>query len=139
MSRALFVNLPDQALPKSIVFFEAPGFSANPQFTNEPAAGIVISDESHVMLLAHSRCSDLTPHPGSDAATQTQVLITLSCGSREETDQSPGTVCEAANAAVGARADNGFMCSRSIHDLDDHVREPVGMDPDQMPHEATAG
>ncbi|QDU40468.1 Glyoxalase-like domain protein [Maioricimonas rarisocia] len=137
MSRKIFVNLPVQDLQKSIAFFEELGFSVNPQFTDETAACIVISEEIYAMLLTHPRFSDFTPHPISDATTQTEVLIAVSCENREEVDDLTARACKAEGAAVGDPTDYGFMYSRSIHDLDGHIWELVWMDPAQMPQEAT--
>ena len=61
MSKQIFVNLPVADLPKSVAFFEALGYSHNPQFTNEAGACIVFSDTISVMLLTHARF--WTSHP----------------------------------------------------------------------------
>ena len=44
MPRAIFVNLSCEDLKRSKAFFEALGFSFNPQFTNDDAACLIISD-----------------------------------------------------------------------------------------------
>jgi len=53
MSKSIFVNLPVKDLQKSMAFFATLGWSHNPQFTDETAASIVISDTIYVMLLTH--------------------------------------------------------------------------------------
>ncbi len=47
----IFVNLPVQDLGKSKAFFTALGYSFNPTYTNDDAAGMVISESIYVMLL----------------------------------------------------------------------------------------
>jgi predicted lactoylglutathione lyase len=49
MPRMIFINLPVTDLPRSMEFYEAVGFTNNPQFTNEQAAAMMWSDEIVVM------------------------------------------------------------------------------------------
>lgn len=51
MAKQIFVNLPVKGLNKSIDFFTKLGFSFNPQFTDEKAGCMVISDNIFAMLL----------------------------------------------------------------------------------------
>ena len=51
MSTKIFVNLPVKDLEKSKEFFTRLGYSFNPQFTDENAACLVISDDIFAMLL----------------------------------------------------------------------------------------
>jgi predicted lactoylglutathione lyase len=44
MSRKIFVNLPVRDLKRSMAFFEQLGFTFNPQFTDDSAACMVITD-----------------------------------------------------------------------------------------------
>ena len=53
MSKMIFVNLPVTDLPRSMAFYEAVGFTNNPQFTNDQAAAMMWSDTIVVMLLRH--------------------------------------------------------------------------------------
>ncbi len=50
MPKAIYVNLPVTDLKRSMVFFEALGFSFNKQFTNDDAACLVISETIFAML-----------------------------------------------------------------------------------------
>ena len=45
MSTKVFVNLPVKDLDKSMSFFKALGWTFNPQFTDDTAACLVISDD----------------------------------------------------------------------------------------------
>ena len=51
MPTKIFVNLPVKDLQRSQVFFTALGFTFNPQFTDENAACLVISEDIFFMLL----------------------------------------------------------------------------------------
>ncbi len=55
MSTKMFVNLPVKDLAKSIAFYKALGFTFNPQFTDDTAACMVISEHNYAMLLTHEK------------------------------------------------------------------------------------
>lgn len=127
MPRMIFVNLPVTDLPHSMAFFAALGFRHNPQFTNEQAACIVISDEIYAMLLTHDFFKGFTDKPISDAKRSTEVLVCLSC----ETDQEVDDLVSKAKAAGGTvprpPQDLGFMYSHSFEDPDGHIWELMHM------------
>ena len=136
MTRMIFVNLPVVDLKASMNFYEALGFKNNPQFTDETAAGMVWSESINVMLLTHDKWRTFTDRP-IPPTTASEVLLALSCDSREEVDR----MNEAA-AANGGMADvipdqgYDFMYSRSLTDPDGHVWEPMWMDMSAIPTEA---
>lgn len=51
MATQIFVNLPIKDLDRSKEFFTKIGFSINPQFSNEKAACVVISETIYAMIL----------------------------------------------------------------------------------------
>ena len=51
MATKIFVNLPVNDLKRFIEFFTQLGFSFNPQFTDETATCMVVSEDIFVMLL----------------------------------------------------------------------------------------
>ncbi|PVC70393.1 VOC family protein [Streptomyces sp. CS081A] len=129
--QSIFVNLPVKDLDASKAFFEKLGYSFNPQFSDDTAACLVISDTIFAMLLTEKKFKEFTA-PGkeiSDATKATEVLITLSAESREKADE----LADAALAAGGTLAkdpmDMGFMYGRSFTDLDGHHWEVFWMDP----------
>jgi predicted lactoylglutathione lyase len=129
MSRMIFVNLPVKNLPKSVEFFTALGFEFNPQFTDEKATCMVISEQACVMLLVEPFFRTFIDKEIADAVTHTETIVSLSAESRTEVDD----VFERALAA-GARPvkdpqDEGFMYSRTFQDLDGHLWDLVWMDP----------
>ena len=60
MSTKIFINLPVKNLDASKAFYEALGFSINPQFTNESGACVVISEDIYVMILTHAFFQNFT-------------------------------------------------------------------------------
>ena len=135
MPTQIFVNLPISDLAASMAYYKALGFDHNPQFTDETAACIVISDTIYVMVLTHEKFAQFSDLPIPDARQQRQALYALSRDSREAVDQ----IAEAGVAAGGKetrdRQDYGFMYSRAIADLDGHTWEYMWMDMSQMPTE----
>ena len=80
--------LPIRDLERSKAFFAALGFAFNPQFTNEQGACMVINEgSSYAMLLVEPFFQGFTKKPVADARKSTEVLIALSCDSREEVDE----------------------------------------------------
>lgn len=128
MSRMIFVNLPVADLDRSKAYFTALGYAINPQFTNENAACLVVSESIYVMLLVHPFFATFTDREIVDARGATEVILALSADSRTEVDD----IAEAALAAGGTEprpsVDHGFMYQRSIADPDGHVWEYVWMD-----------
>jgi hypothetical protein len=130
MSKMIFVNLPVADLPRSKAFYEAIGFTNNPQFTNENAAAMVWSDAIVVMLLTHEFWRSFTSKAIPNGKDSAQVMLAISRDSRSEVD----SIVEAASNN-GGKADpnptqgHGFMYGRSFEDPDGHIWEPLWMDP----------
>jgi predicted lactoylglutathione lyase len=128
MAKLIFVNLPVADLARSVAFYEAIGATRNPQFSDDTAACMVVSETISVMLLTHDKFAQFTPRPVADARAATEVLLCVSCESREAVD----SMAEAALANGGAEPrgpqDHGFMYGRSIEDPDGHIWEPMWMD-----------
>src|SRR5690348_12254415 len=87
MATKVFINLPVQDLKRSMEFFQGLGFSFNPQFTDEKAASMVVSDRIFVMLLTDTHFKTFINTEICDAHKTTEVLIALDAASREEVQQ----------------------------------------------------
>jgi hypothetical protein len=127
MATQIFVNLPVKDLQKSIAFFTALGYAFNPQFTDETAACMQISEEIHAMLLTHAKFQTFTPKPICDAKQSTEVLLCLSCASRTQVDELVGQAVAAGGATYAAPKDYGFMYQHGYQDLDGHIWELIYM------------
>ena len=137
MARQIFVNLPIKNMERSQAFFRALGFGFNPQFTNEQGACMVINDgASYAMLLVEPFFQSFTKKPIADARKSTEVLVCLSCESRDEVDALVKKALAAGGTAPNAAQDHGFMYSHGFEDLDGHVWELVWMDPNAAPPQA---
>jgi predicted lactoylglutathione lyase len=125
----IFVNLPVKNLEKSKAFFAALGYGFNPQFTDEKAACMIISDTICTMLLVEDFFKTFTPNPVSDATQVTEVLLCLSCDSREKVDELVGKAVAAGAKTPNPSKDYGFMYQHGFQDLDGHLWELIFMAP----------
>jgi uncharacterized protein len=130
MHKQIYVNLPVQNLPRSRAFFESLGLHFEPKFSNEQGACLVIQEGSiHAMLLTQDFFRTFTSKPIADATRSTEVLVCLSCESREEVDALVKKALAAGGTAPRAPQDHGFMYAHGFEDLDGHIWELVAMDP----------
>ena len=122
MNKQIIFNLPVQDLERSKAFFSALGFTLNPRYSNENALFMnVVDDTLHVMLMTQAFFESLINKPAVRARDANEVIICLSCESRDEVD----TLISRAQAA-GARIphppeDHGFMYDQGFEDLDGHL------------------
>jgi uncharacterized protein len=129
MATKIFVNLPVKDLPKSMEFFRQLGFSFNPQFTDETAACMVISEDIYAMLLTHAKFKEFTPKTICDATKSSEVLIALSHDSREQVSDRVKRAVAAGGTTYAESKDYGFMFQHGFQDLDGHIWELIWMDP----------
>ena len=128
MPKMIFVNLPVADVARATAFYQAIGMERDPRFSNEQASAMVWSDTITFMLLSHDFYRTFTAKRIADAHETSEVLLCLSCDSRDAVD----AIAEAALAAGGreprGRQDMGFMYGRTFEDPDGHVFEPMFMD-----------
>ena len=132
MAREIFVNLPVRDLPKTMEFFSALGFTFNPQFTDDKAACMIISDKAYVMLLTEPFFRGFTKNDVCDTSRASEALLALSCESRGEVDQMVRKAIDAGGRHAMDPMDHGFMYAWSFYDLDGHHWEVLWMDPNHV-------
>lgn len=131
MPTMLFVNLPVTDLDRAKAFYADLGFTNNPQFTDENAAMMAMTDAISVMLLREPYFQTFSkrdlPAPGT-----TGVLLAIDAENQAEVD----SLVERALAAGGSPAsepiDEGPMYGRSFYDPDGHHWEVMYMDMTQV-------
>jgi len=128
MSTKIFVNLPVKDLDKSMAFFKNLGWTFNPQFTDETAASMVISDDIFVMLLTHKKFAEFTDKKIADRST-VEAIIALGVESKTEVNRLADAALKAGGKEAKPPQDYGFMQLRSFLDLDEHHWEVFYMDP----------
>ncbi|MBD2259311.1 VOC family protein [Pseudanabaena sp. FACHB-2040] len=129
MARKIFVNLPVKDLNQSIEFFTKLGFSFNSQFTDETATCMIVSRDIFVMLLTHDKFKTFTPKAICDTTQSTEVLVCLSCDSRDEVDTIVRQAVNAGGKTYSDPQDHEFMYGHGFQDLDGHNWELMYMNP----------
>jgi uncharacterized protein len=132
MAKQIFVNLPVKDLNQSIDFFTKLGFSFNPQFTDETATCMIVSDDIFVMLLTQDKFKSFTPNPICDATKSTEVLLCLSSESREAVDDMVRKAVAAGGTTYKEPQDYGFMYGHGFQDLDGHIWEIMYMEASEV-------
>ena len=129
MATKIFVNLPVKDLKRSMAFYAALGFVNNPQFTDDTAACMVVSEEIYVMVLTHEKFKQFTPKAIVDATKSSEVLVCLSCESKQQVVDQVREATAAGGSTYAEPKDYGFMFQHGFQDLDGHIWELIWMDP----------
>jgi uncharacterized protein len=132
MSRQIFVNLPVKDLHKTIAFFTHLGFTFNPQFTDDTATCMIISESIFAMLLTEAKFQTFIPKAICDATQSTEVLICLSYESRVEVDDLVRKAVVAGGSTYNEPQDHGFIYAHGYQDLDGHIWELIYMQPEAV-------
>ena len=133
MRTQIFLNLPVKNLNRSVEFFTRLGYKFNPQFTDENATCMIISDDIFVMLLIEKFFQTFTSKIICDATKYTEAMVALSCASRAEVDEMVRKAVAAGGTTPRKPVDHGFMYSHSYEDMDGHIWELFYMEPDAAP------
>src|SRR5688500_1128586 len=132
MATKIFVNLPVKDLKKSIDFFTKLGFKFNPQFTDETATCMIVSEDIYVMLLTEAKFRMFTPKPICDATKSTEVLVALSTDNRAAVDDMVRKAVAAGGTTYNDPQDHGFMYTHGFQDLEGHIWEVFFMEPSAL-------
>ncbi len=133
MAKKIFINLPVADLPKAMSFYTAIGFTNNPQFTDETAACMVLSEEIYVMLLTHPKFKQFTQKQIADTFQTVSVINSLSVDSNDEVNAMMEKAINSGGKEPTEAKDYGFMQQRSFEDLDGHLWEIFFMDMTKFP------
>jgi predicted lactoylglutathione lyase len=122
MKNQIIFNLPVQDLDKSKAFFAGLGFGFKAEFGGENALFMEIKEDCiYAMLMTEAFFKSFINKTVVQAKEANEVIICLSCESREEVDD-----LIARATAGGARIphppeDHGFMYDQGFEDLDGHL------------------
>ncbi|WP_268846185.1 VOC family protein [Flavobacterium aestivum] len=133
MATKIFINLPVADLEKAKSFYTAIGFTNNPQFTDETAACMVLTEEIFVMLLEHSKFKGFTQREIGNTFETASVINCLSVDSIQEMNTMVDKALNAGAKESAEAKDYGFMQQRSFEDLDGHLWEVLYMDMAKFP------
>jgi uncharacterized protein len=134
MAMLTFINLPVKDLTKTTEFFSAIGFSFDPEFTDENATRMIISDDTSVMLVTEPFFRGFVePQEIADTSRSREVIVGLSADSREQVDELAEKALAAGGQSLGEPDDQGFMYMRGFRDLDGHQWSFIHMDMSAIP------
>ncbi|WP_300753875.1 VOC family protein [Janthinobacterium sp.] len=122
MNKQIILNLPVKDLEKSRAFFSALGFTFDPRFSGEKAAFMNIVDGSiQAMLTTEAFFQSLINKPVVNAKQANEVVICLSCDSRQEVDSLIARAAAAGGRIPHPPEDHGFMYDQGFEDIDGHL------------------
>jgi predicted lactoylglutathione lyase len=139
MNKKIYINLPVTNMEMSIAFYEALGFTKNPQFSNTDGSAMVWSDNIVLMILTHNFYQRfLEGKTIADAKSQSGVLLALEMSSKEEVDKFANTAKENGGSFFTAEPNKGldFMYGLEVSDPDGNTWEPFYMDISKFPSQA---
>lgn len=129
MPKSLFISLPVADVARSITFYEALGFTRNPQMSDDSGACMVWSEAISVMLVSHAKWRSFTsrPFPAPGSAGH---MLSLVLESRAAVDaMNAAAAAHGGTADVNPMEDHGFMVTRDLADPDGHMWAALWMDP----------
>lgn len=124
----IFINLPVKDLQNSIHFFSELGFEFNPQFTDENATCMIISETIFAMLLTEPFFQTFTKKEITDTSRNIEAITALQVNSRDKVDEIISSAVRAGGTSPQAPAEQGFMYGASFEDLDGHLWEVMYID-----------
>ena len=122
MKSQIILNLPVQDLARSKAFFAALGFTFSDRFSGENAVFMnIVGDTIQAMLTTEPFFESLIGKPVAQAKQANEVVICLSCDSREEVDTLIAKAVAAGGRTPHPPEDHGFMYDQGFEDLDGHL------------------
>jgi predicted lactoylglutathione lyase len=135
MATQVFINFPVKDLNRSVEFFTKLGYTFNPQFTDEKATCMIVSDTIFVMLLVEPFFQSFTKKEIVDTSKAVEVSICLSAESKDAVNAIVDKAVAAGATIPDAANDHGWMYIHSFDDLDGHHWEYAWMDPAGPPQQ----
>ncbi|WP_116995421.1 VOC family protein [Desertimonas flava] len=126
----LFVNLPVADIAASKAFYEALGFSLNPQFSDESSAYVVLSETAALQLSTLEQFQTYTDRP---LPRSSGVINALGVDSRDEVDRIADTALLSGGSPTKEATDLGWLYNRGFADPDGHHFEVVHVDMSAIP------
>jgi predicted lactoylglutathione lyase len=133
MTKQVFINLAVKDLQKSMDFYNALGFTNNPQFSDESGKCMVWNESIFVMILTHEKFKTFASKPLADTKSSLAALFSLSLESVEQVNNLMTNGLKAGGIEPFEMRDYGFMQQRTIEDFDGHTWELFYMDITKFP------
>ena len=94
---------------------------------------MIISENIFAMLLTEAKFKNFAPRPICDTSKSVEVLICLSCESKQEVEELVRKAVEAGGKIFDEPKDYGFMYQHGFEDPDGHLWELAYMDLSKFP------
>ena len=122
MNKQIILNLPVKNLEKSKAFFTALGFTFDARYSSENSEFMNIVDGTiQAMLTTEPFFQSLIDKPVANARETNELVICLTCESREELESLIAKAVAAGGRTPHALEDHGFMVDQGFEDLDGHL------------------
>ena len=132
MLKPLFISLPVGNVAASTTFYEALGFTRNPQMSDDSGSCMVWNEAVSVMLVGHAKWRTFTQRPFPPPGCAGHML-SLALESRAAVDaMNEAAAAHGGTADVNPMEDHGFMYTRDLADPDGHMWAALWMDPAAM-------
>jgi len=133
MKSQVFINLAVKDVDKSMDFYTQPGFTNNPQFSDESGKCMVWSDHISVMLLSPEKFKSFARKPLADTKSNIAGLFSLTVENLDKVNEIVGNGLAAGGSEPVPFEDPGFMQKRNIEDFDEHTWAFFCMDMSKFP------
>ncbi|MGX9135144.1 VOC family protein [Rummeliibacillus sp. JY-2-4R] len=127
-SENIFINLSVKDLNRSTSFFKELGFEFNPQFSDETAACMIVSNHIFVMLMIEERFKGFTKREVVDTSSTSEAIFCLSAKNREQVDEMVNKALASGGSNYSDPQDHEFMYVWGYRDIDGHIWEIAYMD-----------
>ncbi len=124
----MFVTLPVKSVLQSMEFFQSLGYQINQQFTDQSAVCIVFGETNYAMLVSEAKWQEIVPCPISDTAKGSEVVIGITCETKEEVKQLVAKALRMGAKRLNEPEDYGFMYQDAFQDRDGHLWNFIWMD-----------
>src|SRR4051812_38941918 len=121
---AIFVNLPVSDLDRAQRFYEAVGFTVNPQMSDHNATCFIVEDgHSYLMVMLRDFFQTFTDLPIGDNAKNPTGSTAVFLDSRDAVDAAATAGLAAGATEPRPASDYGFMYQRGLTDPDGNSLE----------------
>jgi uncharacterized protein len=134
-SNNIFINLSVKDVNKTTNFFKELGFDFNPQFSDESASCMIVSDNIFFMLMTEERLKGFTRKEIVDTTTYAEAIFTISVPSKDQVDELVNKALSSGGTTFSEPQDHGFMYIWGFQDLDGHLWEVAYLDENALNQE----
>ncbi|SIN90619.1 VOC family protein [Chitinophaga niabensis] len=133
MAKQIYVNLPVKDIVRTNAFFSQLGYTFNPNFSDDKATCMIITEDIFVMLLQEEFFKGFTNKEIPDTQKTSEVIVSFSAESRAAVDELIHKAVAAGATTPNEPQDMGFMYQHGFQDLDGHLWEYLYMDESALP------